>query len=162
MTRFMIALAIGSAAIGGGALAQDRPDDGARRGGGMGMMRADANGDGVVTRAEYGAQVDARFARMDANGDGKIDGDETLRGRYARGGDAPPPPPPAPAGAGAAPPPPPPMLSGTRDQFRAAAMARFDRLDANRDGKIDAGEMQAMMVMRGARPGGPPPQSPPR
>lgn len=46
---------------------------GGGRGGGMHMMRADTNGDGVVTRAEFAAASAARFARMDRNGDGKLD-----------------------------------------------------------------------------------------
>lgn len=126
-------------------------------GGGMGMMRmADANGDGVVTRAEYVAAVDARFARMDANHDGMLSPDEMPMRGGPRGGmiggaggrDVPPAPPangsspdatgtpPAPATTGTRPP-------VTRDDYRAGAMRRFDRLDANGDGKVDEAEMAA-------------------
>jgi hypothetical protein len=41
--------------------------------GGRMLERADANGDGVVTRDEFHAQVLQRFGRVDTNGDGKID-----------------------------------------------------------------------------------------
>ena len=65
------------------------------RGGGM-MMRADSNGDGVITRDEHLAQAAERFDRMDANRDGKLTADETVRVgqrmRGMRGGDTPPPP----------------------------------------------------------------------
>jgi len=48
-------------------------------------MRADADGDGRITRAESRAAVAERFARMDANGDGMISEDE----RPQRGGGRP-------------------------------------------------------------------------
>ncbi len=77
------------------ASAQDMPP----RGPGGAMMRADANGDGIVTRAEALAEAGARFDRMDANHDGKIDQSE-LTMRRGRRGDMPPalpvPAPPAP------------------------------------------------------------------
>ncbi|MDB5695176.1 MAG: hypothetical protein JWN21_719 [Sphingomonas bacterium] len=58
---------------------QDRP-----RGGGM-MMRADSNGDGVITRDEHLAQATERFDRMDADRDGKLTGQEMAQvGRRAR------------------------------------------------------------------------------
>jgi len=38
-----------------------------------GGVKADANGDGVITRAEFDAQSAARFAAMDVNKDGKIE-----------------------------------------------------------------------------------------
>ena len=66
-----------------------------------GLMRADANGDGVVTRAEFLADAAARFDRMDANRDGRLTREEMpmrddRRGRFGRrgGGDAPMAPPP--------------------------------------------------------------------
>jgi len=58
---------------------------GGRRGFGGGMMRADADGDGRITRAESRNAVAERFARMDANGDGMISEDE----RPQRGGGRP-------------------------------------------------------------------------
>ena len=75
------------------ALAQDGPPP---RGGGM--MRADSNGDGVVTRDEAMAQAGQRFDRMDLNHDGKLTRDEMERlGQQMRAmrGDMPPPPPPS-------------------------------------------------------------------
>jgi hypothetical protein len=56
--------------------------------GGM-AMRADTNGDGVVTRAEVVAEAGARFDRADANRDGKLDREEVVNMR--RGGGGPPP-----------------------------------------------------------------------
>ncbi|MDF0489782.1 EF-hand domain-containing protein [Sphingomonas sp. H39-1-10] len=96
-------------------------------GGGM-MMRADTNGDGVITRDEFLAQSAERFQRMDANHDGKLAGDE-LRGRMAeraQGGTI------------------------TREAFMAEAEARFQRLDANHDGKITKDEMAALGARGGA------------
>lgn len=72
--------------------AQDAPPP--RGGGGM-FMRADANGDGVLTREEMIAQATERFDRMDLNRDGKLTSDELQQvGRRMRGarGDTPPPP----------------------------------------------------------------------
>ena len=46
---------------------------GARRGGGMMMLRmADADGDKSITRAEFDAAQAAHFAKVDTNGDGTI------------------------------------------------------------------------------------------
>ena len=85
------------------ASAQDMPPP---RGPGGAMMRADANGDGIVTRAEALAEAGTRFDRMDANHDGKIDQSE-LTMRRGRRGDMPPAPPvpapPVPAPTSAAP-----------------------------------------------------------
>ena len=69
---------------------------GGRRGGGAmpGGMKADANGDGVITRAEFDAQSAARFAALDANKDGKIEKSEMRKPRGMRGA---PPPSPAPS-----------------------------------------------------------------
>ena len=87
-------------ATGGGiAIAQDMgPPPGGRA-----MIRADANGDGVITREEFVAQATQRFDRMDVNHDGKVDQaemqqvGERMRNMRGMGGDMPPPPaPPAP------------------------------------------------------------------
>lgn len=177
MGQVLMALAMGALAAGGAALAQDGPPRGGP--GGM-MMRADTNGDGIVSRAEYQAQIDARFARRDADGNGRIDQGEDRRGPMARAdgpprppavdngapvaGVTPPPPaagsPPPPPPAAANPPPPASEVGMTRDQVRARAMERFDRLDANRDGRLDPAEMQAAMPPRGARGGRPPAPAP--
>ena len=82
MKLTLLALAI----IATPAFAQDAPPP--PRGGGM-MMRADANDDGVVTRAE--ALAGERFDRMDANGDGRLTVDELPAMRMGRGPDVPPP-----------------------------------------------------------------------
>ena len=72
------------------AIAQDMPP---QRGPGGAMMRADSDGDGVVTRVEALAEAGARFDRMDANHDGRIDkGELTAMADMRRGRrDAPPP-----------------------------------------------------------------------
>jgi hypothetical protein len=59
---------------------RDRLDDrgGARRNGGGGAARFDANGDGTVTRAEFGGR-ERRFERLDRNNDGQLSGDELRR-----------------------------------------------------------------------------------
>ncbi len=179
MNRVILAAALASAgftaiaAIGPG-IAQTAP--------GAPAVRGDADGDGIVTRAEELARADARFDRIDANKDGKLSADEMRpRGPMGGAGMAPPPPPP-PGAEGTAPPPPPGAGRGERmfarmdtngdgvidrEEYRAQAMRRFDRLDTNKDGKIDPAERQAardaMGAMRGRGPGGdmPPPPPPP-
>ena len=56
------------------------------RGGAEGAMfeRADANGDGQVTFAEFSTPMMERFATHDANGDGAIDASERAAAREAR------------------------------------------------------------------------------
>ena len=119
-------------------------------------MRQDADRDGVVTRAEAIAQADARFAQMDTDRDGRVSATEmrayrtAMRDRMvARGRDVPVPPP---GGA---------KHDGmgrrmdpnrdgsvTREEFQARALKRFDRMDANRDGRIDATERANAAEMR--------------
>lgn len=79
---------------GGDAMAEgaSRPMHGGKRHG----MTADANGDGVITRAEFDASNAARFAAMDTNKDGRIDQTEMPKPRHMRG--ATPPAPAAPQG----------------------------------------------------------------
>jgi hypothetical protein len=60
----------------------DRGRRGGRRGFGGGFGRADADGDGVITRAEVEAQTRTRFERQDTNGDGVVSADE-VRARFA-------------------------------------------------------------------------------
>ena len=124
---------------------------GARRGGGgMGermMARIDTNGDGLISKAENRAMVEARFARMDADKDGMVEAGEGRKGwgkrgegrggkakgmRGGRGG-----------GAGM-------MMADTnkdgaisKAEFDAMSAQRFAKLDTNSDGKIDAAEMKA-------------------
>ena len=101
MNRFFGAVVVSVLAIGA---AHAQQGQGGWRGGGGMFRMADANGDGVVTRAEYQAAVDARFAQMDANGDGVLASDERPGPgrRGMRGGDGAPPAPMAPAGSAAA------------------------------------------------------------
>lgn len=151
---------------------------GARRGGGgMGermLARVDTNGDGLISKAENRAMVEARFARMDADKDGSVEAGEGRKGwgtrgegrggkakgmRGGRGG-----------GAGM-------MMADTnkdgaisKAEFDAMSAQRFARLDTNSDGKIDAAEMQAqrekardkMKTMRERRGDMPPPPPTPQ
>ncbi|PTQ65704.1 EF hand domain-containing protein [Sphingomonas sp. PP-CE-3G-477] len=119
-------------------------------------MRQDANHDGVATRAEAIAQADARFAQMDTDHDGRITAGEMRAYRealhdrvVASGRDVPVPPPGGrkhdgmgrridPNGDG----------SVTREEYEARALKRFDRMDANHDGTIDATERANAAEMR--------------
>ncbi len=150
---------------------------GARRGGGgMGermLARVDTNGDGLISKAEHRAMVEARFARMDADKDGTVEAGEGRKGmgkaKWKRGADRR-----GPGGPGG-----PAMAMKKADtngdgaiskaEFDAQSAQRFAKLDTNSDGKIDAAEMQAqrdkardamkkMRAHRGHTP--PPPPSP--
>ncbi|WP_422055278.1 hypothetical protein [Sphingomonas sp.] len=155
---------------------QDFMRGGRRGGGGMGermLARVDTNGDGLISKAENRAMVEARFARMDADKDGTVEAGEGRKGWGKRGegrggkakgmhgGRA--------GGAGM-------MMADTnkdgaisKAEFDAMSAQRFAKLDTNSDGKIDAAEMQAqrekardkvkkMRERRGNTP--PPPPSP--
>lgn len=96
--------------------------------------RADANANGSVSRAEFTAQLDRRFARIDVNGDGVATAAElSARRQGARGGER--------AGRSA------------QGRGRATVAERFARMDANRDGAITLAEMQAASDRRGERRG---------
>ncbi|RDE06777.1 EF-hand domain-containing protein [Sphingomonas aracearum] len=140
MNTLVLAAALAGGLLANAAVAQDAAPQGPR-GGGI-MMRADANGDGKISRQEYLAQVTQRFTRRDADKDGVLSGDELagpMRGgegdtartglnraqqRSDTNGDG--------------------KISQAEDQ--AAATARFDRLDTNKDGAIDAAERSAMRM----------------
>ncbi|WP_235535105.1 hypothetical protein [Sphingomonas sp. Leaf339] len=101
-----------------------------------------------MTRAEVMAQADAMFARMDSNHDGKVTPEERRAAmdamRAERRGDG--------SGRGGRG-----MGRGgdrelTLEQTRQMAATRFDRLDTNKDGRLDAAELAA------ARPGSRPPR----
>jgi len=156
--------------VSGVALAQDAPPPPHPHGGGL-FMHADANKDGIVTRAELLADVDARFAKFDVNHDGRITADERpgrgrMGGRRMHGRDGPPPP-----GAQGAPeggphmarrgPPADTNHDGviTREEQRAQALKLFDYIDRNGDGRIDKAEREnfrdAAMALGGPGRGGP-------
>jgi len=182
MNKFLLAAMFGSTLLGGPAYAQadptlatpppgDRPmpprPDPAER-----LMRADANHDGVVTRAEAIAEAERRFARLDVNGDGYITQNEIAPDGPPRGGPGLPPPPGDEHAER-------PRIGArmferidanddgrlSRDEYIAADLKLFDRLDANHDGKVDRAEIDAMMAMRGmggrGRGGGDMPPPPP-
>lgn len=117
----------------------------------------------VITEAQFKERAAKRFDRLDVNGDGKLTADERRAGHRGRGGHPrfgrgrPGGPPGAPAGNRPAPKP------ETAAEFRARALERFDRVDANRDGRIDQAERAAAHRMGPPPPppGGPMPPPPP-
>lgn len=100
------------------------------------FARLDADGSGEVDNADREARRKAAFARLDADGSGAISFEEFSAVRERRG-----PGPVARFGARAA--------DTDRDgtvtqaEFASAMLARFDRLDANKDGTIGADERRA-------------------
>jgi EF hand len=86
--KFLGTVAVGSLFVGGLAvshlaLAQPGQPDRDGRGGGM-MAMADANKDGKISKAELTAALDARFAKMDRDRDGKLTKEDRELGRQAR------------------------------------------------------------------------------
>ncbi len=147
--RKTLLAAAGFAAIAGAAgfaMAQDSAQPQRQ----FGIFQSDSNSDGVVTRQEFDAGRDARFASLDANNDGQLTRDEMRAGRgdrghrgHRRGGmhsmrnaDA--------------------NNDGniTREEFLARPNQMFDRLDANNDGVISADErpQRGERGERGERP----------
>ena len=112
-----------------------------RGGEGMAMlMRADANGDGAITRAEAQNARIQMFTQMDTNGDGVLsDADRAGQGagqgdgRMMRRADA--------------------NSDGrvTRDEFMGQPYRAFDHFDANRNNVLDASEIAQMRQMAGQR-----------
>ncbi|MEG3145880.1 EF-hand domain-containing protein [Sphingomonas sp. RT2P30] len=180
MRKFLLAAALAGTTIAGLAYAQTAPEA-PRAPAARGMARADSDGDGRISKAEFIARADTRFAKLDKNGDGQLSPDEMPQ----RPAMAPPAPPP---GADAPPPPPPPGAGGpmrekmrsrmidrldtnhdgmiSRDEYRAQAAERFDHMDSNHDGFVDASERAAMrdrmggMMQHGGDTPPPPPQNP--
>ena len=118
-----------------------------------GLMRYDTNKDGVVDRAEWKAGQEARFKRLDTNGDGKLTQDELFAGTPAIGNSVLPtdrqvqrqstyfq------------------LLDADKDgvvtlaEFMAQADRNFARCDINKDGRIDTAECrQALQRPRAER-----------
>ena len=101
------------------------------------LMRADRNGDGIVSREEYAAYADRQFDRLDGNGDGVIDAQEVdaaaeriykrikarMQAQFKRAdanGDG----------------------RETREEFQAQAQKRFARMDPDQDGKLRPEDMR--------------------
>ena len=133
MRKLFLAAAFAGTMTGAAALAGQAapPAQGAPGGRGGMMMRADTNGDGKVSLAEFTAVMDQRFTRLDKNGDGFITADEMsdMPNRGPGGG----------------------VMAADADhdgkvshaEFTALAAARFAKLDANGDGQITPDEMSA-------------------
>lgn len=160
MKTKIIALALAATVMAGGtAIAQDAPPAPPPPPPGL-FLHADANKDGVVTRAELTADIDGRFAKVDTNKDGKIDPNERFAARKAMRDAGPQ----GPGHRGGR------MMRGggmhadkdgdgivTLEDVRAPALKLFAYVDRNNDGKIDKAEAEqfrdAAMAARG--PGGP-------
>lgn len=112
---------------------------------GMHMERADANNDGNITRDEFLAGPTQMFARMDANSDGVISANERPqrgeRGERGQRGDRPERP----------------RLDSDNNgqisqaEFAAMNVARFERIDANHDGRVTRDEVEAGRPQRPQR-----------
>jgi Ca2+-binding EF-hand superfamily protein len=114
-----------------------------------GLMRYDTNKDGVVDRAEWKAGQEARFKRLDTNGDGKLTEDELFARTPAIGNSVLPtdrqvqrqstyfq------------------LLDADKDgvvtlaEFMAQADRNFARCDINKDGRIDTAECRQALQRR--------------
>jgi len=111
------AIAIGLLVAGGvlthAAVAQPGPGRG-----GFTLPGVDADGDGLITRSEANAAIDARFEQFDTNADGAISRDEIRTGFEAR-------------------------RTERRERMQSRADERFGEVDANGDGALSLAEMQA-------------------
>jgi Ca2+-binding EF-hand superfamily protein len=101
------------------------------------LEHADANKDGKITRQEYIDARAAQFARMDRNGDGVVDETDSreradqsavgkrvaaaMRGRIDTNSDG----------------------KISKDEFVNAPTMLFDKFDADRNGELDAKELEA-------------------
>ncbi len=118
-----------------------------------GLMRYDANKDGKVDRAEWKAAQEARFKRLDTNGDGKLTQDELFARTPAVGSSVLPTDRQAQRQSSYFQ-----LLDADKDgvvtlaEFMAQADRNFARCDANQDGLIDTAECrQALQRTRAQR-----------
>lgn len=143
MRKILTTLSLGATLLAGAASAQTAPRTP------FGVTPA---ADGTIARTAVAAEADRRFATLDTNRDGSVTPDEMRAARERMRG--------APRSDGAPPranaaarPDRPPL---TAQAFRDRMLQRFDRADANHDGRLDATELQAMRDhRRDHRRGGP-------
>lgn len=144
--RKILLVAAGAAVLAAGACSLAQAQNGAApaNAGRHGILQSDANNDGVLTRAEFDAGRATQFASLDADNNGQVTREEMRAGRGERGerGEG------GRRGRG--------HRGGgmhhlasadanndgdiTRAEFLARPTEMFDRLDANRDGVIQASE----------------------
>jgi len=105
--------------------------------------RADANGDGRITRDEFVSARNALFARLDRDGDGYLTSGDAPRRLRNRGGDG--------------------QAAGlrfmdadgdgrvSRREFVDGSLKLFDRADVNHDGVVDSQEAAAFEAAVAAR-----------
>jgi EF-hand domain pair/EF hand len=116
-----------------------------------GLMRYDTNKDGVVDRAEWKAAQEARFKRLDTNGDGKLTEDELFARTPAIGNSVLPPDRQVQRQSTYFQ-----LLDADKDgvvtlaEFMAQADRNFARCDLNKDGRIDTAECRQALQRRPA------------
>lgn len=113
-----------AALLAGNAMAGDGATGAGHSKGPHGIMRADTNGDGKVSKEEAAALYEKKqgdwFDKTDANKDGFLTDDEVSQARNAR-------------------------RDHMRGQMKARSVERFKQADVNNDGQISLDEAQARM-----------------